>query len=130
LSPRERKVVRLRARGFSTNAIVESTGIPVTEVHSLNRRLKRLRDLIPEPAEVDRLLRQQRQSEEPTRIDAEIERLDFAPLNGKDCTPCWRCMYFYGFTPAKYRPTKLANAELQTAVQNTEQRKISIATER
>lgn len=134
LSTRERHIVRLRGRGYTTEELtrkrVNGQYFTQREIHSLNKRLKKLRDLIPDPVEFERLVRQHRDSEEPARIDTEIERLDFAPMNGKDCIPCWKCMYFYGMKPSKYRPTKLADAGLQEAVQRTERQKISIATDR
>lgn len=59
--------------------------------------------------------------------DHEIASIDFAPAEGKDCPPCFRCKYFDGWLPANYKPTKLADLEVQTAVQSTEARKIAIA---
>jgi hypothetical protein len=59
--------------------------------------------------------------------DHEIGRIDFVPAEGADCPPCWRCKWFEGWSPANYKPTKLADAEVQTAVQATEARKIEIA---
>ena len=62
-------------------------------------------------------------------IDIEIEQLDFAPPAGKDCPPCWRCMYCEGFMPDGKRATRMdiEDLEVREAVKNTEARKIEIA---
>ena len=59
----------------------------------------------------------------------ELEQLDFAPPAGKDCPPCWRCMWFEGFMPDGKRSTRMGieDAEVREAVQSTEARKIEIA---
>ena len=63
-------------------------------------------------------------------IDHEIEKMLNGPRVGmKDCPPCWRCMYFEGWTPnlERYKPpTHVADPEIQKALQETEARKIKI----
>ena len=58
-----------------------------------------------------------------------LEKLEFSPAAGKDCPPCWRCMWFEGYMPAGKRETrmKIEEAEVREAVKNTEARKIEIA---
>ena len=62
-------------------------------------------------------------------IDRKIEQLDFAPAHGKDCPPCWRCMWFEGFLPLGKRDTRMdiADDEVRAAVSSTEGQKILIA---
>jgi DNA-directed RNA polymerase specialized sigma24 family protein len=62
-------------------------------------------------------------------IDVELERLDFPPPAGKDCPPCYRCMWFEGFMPAGKRDTRMdiEDEEVREAVKSTEARKIEIA---
>jgi hypothetical protein len=64
-----------------------------------------------------------------SEIDVALERLDFAPPAGKDCPPCFRCMWFYGFLPGDKRSTRMniEDIEIREAVKNTEVRKIEIA---
>lgn len=64
---------------------------------------------------------------ELSKGDREIAAIDFAPDAAKDCPPCWRCLWYMGWTPARYVPTRLADLEVQAAVQSTEARKIEIA---
>jgi DNA-directed RNA polymerase specialized sigma24 family protein len=131
LNPREFRILKLQVKGYSTRDIVRrAPHYRASEVHRLNRKMKQLRDLIPDTREIERYIRPRQESDDVPRIDVEIERLDFAPLNGKDCPPCWRCMYFYGMRPVRYKPTRLADPELERAVQDTEARKITIATQR
>lgn len=62
-------------------------------------------------------------------IDHEIEKLLSGPRVGmKDCPPCWRCMYFEGWTPnmERYRPPTHVDPEIQEALFNIEARKIAI----
>lgn len=59
--------------------------------------------------------------------DREVARIDFVPAPGADCPPCWKCRWYDGWLPAAYKPTKLADPEVQMAVQNTEASKIEIA---
>lgn len=63
----------------------------------------------------------------PSSIDRAIARLDFPPHEGADCPPCWKCCYFLGFKPRNYKPTKLADEQVQVAVRATEAEKIRIA---
>ena len=59
----------------------------------------------------------------------ELEQLDFAPPAGKDCPPCWRCQWYYGFMSSGKRETRMdiEDLEVREAVKNTEARKIEIA---
>ena len=129
LSPREFRILKLQVKGYATRDIIRrNPHYGAGEIHRLNRKMKQLRDMIPDTREFEQLVRPHVETIEVPRIDAEIERLDFAPLNGRDCAPCWKCMYFYGFKPTRYKPTRLADPELEKAVQTVERRKIEIAT--
>lgn len=66
---------------------------------------------------------------ELSKGDRELARIDFVPEEGKDCPPCWLCKYFEGWSPARYKPTRLVDPEVQRAAQDTETRKILIANE-
>ena len=129
LTPREKRVITLRVNGLTTAEILQRvSNVEPADIYRLNCKLKELRNLIPDGHSIERLVRQRRDRDDVPAIDQDIERLDFAPQNEKDCIPCWKCMWWTGMTPAKYRPTKLADPELQEAVQRTEVRKILIAT--
>jgi hypothetical protein len=68
-------------------------------------------------------------SDHLSEIDQELQQLDFPPPAGKDCPPCWRCMWFEGFMPDGKRSVRMEveDAEVREAVKNTEARKIEIA---
>lgn len=62
-------------------------------------------------------------------IDHEIEKLLSGPRVGmKDCPPCWRCMYFEGWTPNmdRYKAPTHVDPEIQQALREIEARKITI----
>jgi len=47
---------------------------------------------------------------------------------GKDCPPCWRCMYFYGWLPKEeLTPTGHSDPEVAAACDAINHRKIAIA---
>ena len=47
---------------------------------------------------------------------------------GKDCPPCWRCMYFYGWLPKEeLAPTGHSDPEVAAACDAINHRKIAIA---
>lgn len=62
-------------------------------------------------------------------IDHEIEKLLSGPRVGmKDCPPCWRCMYFEGWTPNmdRYKQPTHVDPEIAEALREIERRKINI----
>ena len=62
-------------------------------------------------------------------IDHEIEKLLSGPRVGmKDCPPCWRCMYFEGWTPnmSRYKVPTHVDPEIEQALREIERRKINI----
>jgi hypothetical protein len=65
----------------------------------------------------------------PVRIDRELAKLSLPPRGTKDCPPCFRCMWFYAYMPIRYKRkvTTPADAEVQKAIWDTEERKIDIA---
>jgi len=134
LPPESRKVAGMIARGDTRNEIV-ATGVAQYVVDNTRARLKQLRHLIPDDHEFRRVLRaapstdSDGQSHELAPIDKEIERLEFAPPQGKECPPCWRCKWFEGFLPGAHVPVKMPVIEpdIKEAVAATEKRKIDIA---
>lgn len=125
LTPRELKQIEERL-----------TGHRIDYTHTLQRKMDRLRELVPSNVERQQVLRAVAtpnsdnlvQGAEP-RIDREISKLSFHPTGTKDCPPCWRCMWYYGFKPVRYvqKVTVPADAEVQAAIWGTERRKIEIA---
>jgi len=105
-------------------------------VSNARKRIKQLRRLVPDTARASRLV-----SRAPARagsddaddqlsgIDVALAQLDFAPPAGKECPPCWRCLWFEGFMPAGKRNTRMEieDAAVRAAVKSTEARKIEIA---
>jgi DNA-directed RNA polymerase specialized sigma24 family protein len=134
LTPADRKIALLMMEGFTYAELVER-GHSNQAISSVRKRLKQLRKLVP-----DRVDEKFRTRVAPTgssddaddtlsTIDLEIQALDFAPPAGKDCPPCWRCMWFEGFMPAGKRDTRMdiEDLEVREAVKSTEARKIEIA---
>src|ERR1700722_12274835 len=140
LTPVDREIALLTMQGVTYREIWKSYGHPKKTIDDAHARIKQLRRLIPERElkfavrsgvtprgmNLDELDESEAQM---SRIDIEIEQLDFAPPAGKDCPPCWRCMYFEGFMPDGKRATRMdiEDPEVREAVKNTEARKIEIS---
>jgi hypothetical protein len=140
LTPVDKEIALLTMQGVTYREIWKNFGHPKKVIDDAHARIKQLRRLIPE-----RELRYAVRSGVTPRgmnldeldeseahmssIDIEIEQLDFAPPAGKECPPCWKCMWFEGFMPAGKRETRMdiSDIEVREAVQNTEARKIEIA---
>lgn len=128
LTPDERKVAALLAKGYTLKAIAaELTTVSRLDLRQMSRKLKRLRDLLPERP-IDRPAPVQVTSMRGMApIDHEIEKMLRRPASGRaDCPVCWRCSWYMGLVPGNYKPTKLADPDVQAAVQATEARKIKI----
>jgi DNA-directed RNA polymerase specialized sigma24 family protein len=138
LTPVDREIALLTMQGFTYREIWKQHGYPKRVIDEAHQRIKQLRRFLPEP-EVRVAVRSgvtpRRASSddvedtERSRIDAEIEQLDFAPPAGKECPICWRCSWYYGFLPDGKRDTRMdiEDLEVREAVKNTEARKIEIA---
>lgn len=132
--PTEYKTVALLQSEGLTRPEIMAEGITKRVVDDARKYIRQLRRLIPDDHEYRRTLRTPpaRSSDDlahMTTIDRELERLDFAPPAGKECPPCWRCLWFYGYMPGEYRPTRMTiqEPEVRDAVRDTEARKIEIA---
>jgi DNA-directed RNA polymerase specialized sigma24 family protein len=135
LVPDDRRIVQLIAQGYTREEMIEK-GLSKRSIDEANQRIKQLRRLLPD----DKIARKALTRTPPaggsddaddtlSAIDVELERLDFPPPAGKDCPPCWRCMWFEGFMPAGKRDTRMdiEDLEVREAVKSTESRKIEIA---
>jgi hypothetical protein len=134
LTPAHKEVASLTMQGYTRAEMIEK-GISKRNIDDAHQRIKQLRRLLPD-LESARLISR---TTAPTTsddaddgisgIDTQLEQLDFAPPAGKDCPPCWRCMWFEGFMPAGKRDTRLdiADNDVRAAVKDTEARKIEIA---
>jgi len=129
-----RTVAALTARGF-TRAEVMETGVSKRTFDEAQQRIKQLRKLLPDTDAARLIARTMPKAssddadDQLSEIDMALEQLDFAPPAGKDCPPCWRCMWFEGFMPAGKRDTRMdiEDVEVLAAVKNTDARKIEIA---
>lgn len=138
LTPVDREIALLTMRGFTYREIWKQHGYPKKVIDNAHQRIKQLRRFLPDP-EVRVVMRSgvtpsrgnsdDADSVERSSIDIEIEQLDFAPPAGKDCPPCWRCMWFEGFMPAGKRDTRMdiEDKDVREAVRITETRKMEIA---
>jgi hypothetical protein len=140
LTPVDRKIAVLTMQGYTYREIWKR-GFPKRVIDDAHARIKQLRRFLPDQ-EVNIAIRRGVTPRTPnldelddspqsqsSSIDVEIEQLDFAPPAGKDCPPCWRCMWFEGFMPAGKRDTRMDidDQEVREAVKNTKARKIEIA---
>lgn len=129
LQETEKRAVALLEEGYSMRTVAARLLMTRSDVRELQQRLKWFRAEMPDVQDRAKVLTaRSADSDEVMDIDRELERLEFAPPPGKDCPPCWRCSWFRGYLPARYKPTKLVDHELQTAVRRTEVQKIRIAT--
>jgi hypothetical protein len=127
LTPVDKEIAWLIMQGYTRVEMMEK-GVPHDAIYQARARIKQLRRLIPDDKVVRSSLRTA-PSVESDNIDVPIEQLDFPPHHGKDCPPCYRCMWFEGFMPADKRSTRMdiEDAEVREAVKVTESRKIEIA---
>jgi RNA polymerase sigma factor (sigma-70 family) len=135
-TPQERQIATCQAEGMTRNEISKSLGVSKWAVDAARNRFRELRALVPDASEYRRVLRADNSGggSEVSRqvdsgIDRDIERLEFAPPQGKECPPCWRCKWFEGFLPVSHRPVtmKIVEPAIRAAVSQTEARKIEIA---
>jgi hypothetical protein len=134
LTPADRTVALKIMQGFTRKEMM-AQGVPHDAIYNARARIKQLQRLIPERTRSKRLLQSTAAVPPPddggavSAIDTELEQLEFAPAAGKDCPPCWRCMWFEGFMPAGKRETRMdiEDTTVREAVKNTEVRKIEIA---
>ena len=134
LTPVDKEIAILVMEGYTYREI-NKRGYANDAINGAQKRIKQLRRLLPEESRSKRLIQTPAAAvsddagDQLSGIDAELERLEFAPPAGKDCPPCWRCLWFEGFMPDGKRSVRMGveDAEVREAVQSTEARKIEIA---
>jgi DNA-directed RNA polymerase specialized sigma24 family protein len=134
LTQSHKTVAVLTMRGFTRDEMIEK-GMSKRTIDEAHQRIKQLRRLLPDVEGVRLIARTMPPTSSDdaddalSQIDAALEQLDFAPAAGKDCPPCWRCQWYYGFLPSGKRDTRMdiEDLEVREAVKNTEARKIEIA---
>jgi hypothetical protein len=134
LPPTYARVANLTMRGFTREEMI-GRGISKRTIDEAHQRIKQLRRLVTDEEGVRLIARtaptasSDDADDKLSEIDVALEKLDFAPPAGKDCPPCWRCMWFEGFMPAGKRDTRMEieDTEVREAVKITEARKIEIA---
>jgi DNA-directed RNA polymerase specialized sigma24 family protein len=134
LSPTDKEIAVLVMEGYTYREI-NRRGYANDTINVAQKRIRQLRRLMPDESRSKRLLQSapavsgDDADDKLSEIDIALERLDFAPPAGKDCPPCWRCMYFEGFMPDGKRATRMEieDLEVRAAVKSTEARKIEIA---
>ena len=134
LTPVDKEIAILVMEGYTYREI-NKRGYANDAINGAQKRIKQLRRLLPEESRSKRLIQTTAAAvsddagDQLSGIDAELERLEFAPPAGKDCPPCWRCMWFEGFMPDGKRSVRMEieDAEVREAVKDTEARKIEIA---
>jgi DNA-binding CsgD family transcriptional regulator len=136
LTDREKLIALALGEGQSPQHIAQQHGVSRTVVRTFQKRLKRLRGLLPAP-------RPPVPADLPPRVgDYALDEMAPSPISGidraladlsrptqgrKDCPVCWRCCWFLGLRPKRYVPSELSDDELRAAVRATERRKIDIA---
>jgi hypothetical protein len=134
LPPDYKKIAALTMQGFTRRELMDK-GHDQYVIDSTYARIRQLRRLVPDESRSKRLIQTAAAApsddadDKISEIDVAIEQLDFAPPAGKDCPPCWRCMWFEGFMPAGKRDTRMdiEDKDVREAVRVTEARKIEIA---
>ncbi len=130
----ERRVAVLTMAGYTKTDML-ARGIREIDIRESRATIRRLRELLPDDVSRRLLVRTPPAGSSDdvddalSEIDVELEKLDFAPPAGKDCPPCYRCMWFEGFMPAGKRDTRMEieDKDVREAVKITEARKIEIA---
>jgi hypothetical protein len=134
LSQTHKTIAVLTMNGYTREEMM-AQGISKRSIDEAHHRIKRLRRLLPDVEGVRLIARTMPAvssddvDDEVAEIDVALEQLDFAPPAGKDCPPCWRCMWFEGFMPAGKRDVRMdiEDLEVREAVKYTEARKAQIA---
>jgi hypothetical protein len=134
MTPTDKRVAVLTMQGYTQGEMM-ACGIPHNVIQGARARIRQLRKLLPDMEGVRLIGRtappvsSDDADDKLSGIDMELEKLDFAPPAGKDCPPCWRCMWFEGFMPADKRSTRMdiEDKDVREAVAVTEARKIEIA---
>jgi hypothetical protein len=132
----ERSAADLLLSGQSVRQVSAATGMNRGKVRGIAKRLRRLNDIRPATdTPVSGARKRKTDSDDsmrkPAKIDHDIEKLLDGPKTEKaDCPVCWRCCYFDGLMPVRYRASRHFEPEIRAAVFATEQRKIAIANDR
>jgi DNA-directed RNA polymerase specialized sigma24 family protein len=134
LTPAHKEVAVLTMQSY-TRAEMMVKGIPERTIREAHQRIKQMRRLLPDEDLAHLITRTAPRGssddaeDQLSEIDMALEQLDFAPPAGKDCPPCWRCMWYEGFMPDGKRSTRMEieDTEVREAVKDTEARKIEIA---
>jgi DNA-directed RNA polymerase specialized sigma24 family protein len=133
MDDKDRSIVRHMLEGCDNLTTLSfKTHLPYSTVQ---RRLDRMRSYVPESQNFKVALRKTQPrnsdyvSDELGGIDREIERLEFSPPVGQNCSPCWRCKWFEGRLPLGrvQASMKIAEPEVRAAVSAIEDRKLEIA---
>lgn len=131
----DRAVVRMRLDDKTHSEI--STALKI-ERSAITKRLNKLSAQLPSSAHVNTILRRvvgptdsDNASDALSQIDKDIAALEFAPAQGKECPPCWRCKWFEGYLPGPRKDVRMDINErsVKAAVLWTERRKKRIAQE-
>jgi hypothetical protein len=134
LTQSHKTVAVLTMRGYTREEMIDK-GISKRAIDEAHQRIRQLRRLLPD-VEGARLIARTMPpvssddaDDQLSGIDMALEQLDFAPPAGKDCPPCWRCQWYYGFLPSGKRDTRMdiEDQDVREAVKITEARKIDIA---
>jgi hypothetical protein len=134
LTQSHKTVAVLTMRGYTREEMIER-GMSKRTIDEAHQRIRQLRKLLPDLEGIRLIARtmppvsSDEADDALSEIDVALEQLDFAPPAGKDCPPCWRCMWFEGFMPSGKRETRMEieDKDVREAVKSTEARKIEIA---
>lgn len=134
LPPEYRRVAELRAQGHSEEDML-LLGISERTMREASARIKQLRRLAPDTHEhqpnavTPPAVSSDDATDQQSPIDRELEQLDFPPTHGKECPPCWRCLWFDGVLPGERKSVRMQviEPEVAEAVRAIEARKIEIA---
>jgi DNA-directed RNA polymerase specialized sigma24 family protein len=136
----QQKIAALILKQWTHNEIREELNVANAQIPEVRRKLAPLMRLIPDTPDTRWIIRSavtpaaissDDASDQLSSIDREIEALEFAPPQGKDCPPCWLCKWYQGFLPGDRKSVRMeiSEAEVRDAVRDTEAEKIRIAQE-
>lgn len=126
----EKRVALALASKLSEREVRDRFNISYGEMRNIMQRLRERFEAQPDhPISRATQWRESDDSREAKApIDHEIEHMLRRPKTERaDCPVCWRCSWYYGLQPTRYKARKLSDKELETAVHDTEARKIEIA---
>jgi DNA-directed RNA polymerase specialized sigma24 family protein len=129
-TPEDLAIMAAIQRGASVRQAARQCKVNVNHVKRIKRNIRDHLQVAARtvPARREPLGASDDDAREKAPIDHEIEKLLRRPSTASaDCPICWRCAWFSGLLPVRYRAPRFVDKEVADAMLRTDLRKIDIA---